>query len=333
MTYPEELTNQKSENRHQRSEAGDQKSELYAYVEKVYLQGIAAHGDLGIALEDFAVHLNSIIDKHLGERLEHNAAEDGALSQAAMDFAVRLNLEDLYLACACAYNSPASWSRLAELYSKHIDNIAHSICPAHQEARDVAENVLGHLFFHDHSGRSRIASYEGRCSLRKWLTTIIKHQSLNQRHAKSAEALPLDSLRNTASSTLDELEAALLRSKYHEAIIDSFEAAAKELTERERLVLVLRFEEEMEAREIAKMLDVHPSQITRTIKHAEIRIRTAVLTRLGVHHGLSSEAIKECLDLILASSEASIAGFLTPIIPPATTPEPRRLLKMAASAA
>jgi uncharacterized protein YpiB (UPF0302 family) len=119
-----------------------------------------------------------------------------------------------------------------------------------------------------------------------------------------------------------ELEAAVLRSKYSEAIIDSFKAAAEQLNERERLVLVLRFGDEMKGAEIAQMLDVHPAQITRTIKQAQLKLRTAVLTRLD-SHCLSPHAIEECIALILAASEMSIVDFVRTVDPrPGFLPQP-----------
>jgi RNA polymerase sigma-70 factor len=286
--------------RGQRSKIGSQN--LGSLIEEAYSQGVAAHGDLGISLEDFAGHLNSIITKHLGA----NPAQD-----AAVKFVAGLNAEDLYLTAACVHNSASAWSRFASLYDKHIDNVAHGICTTHEEARELASSLLAHLFFRDRSGRSRIASYDGRGSLRTWLATIIKHQVINQRQLKSSEAVPLDSLRNTASAKgASEIEAALLRNKYREAIADSFKAAAEQLGERERLVLVLRFEDEMAATEIAQLLGVHPSQITRTVKLAQLKFRTTVLERLSTHHGLGREAIEECLAEICGSHDLSVVSCL-----------------------
>lgn len=275
---------------------------LDSLIENAYSQGVAEHGDLGIALEDFAAHLNSIIAKQLAVNPSQGAA---------FKFARSLNLEDLYLTCACAHNSSSAWSRLAALYDRHIDNVAHAVCLTHQEARELASSLLAHLFFRDRAGRSRIASYEGRGSIRTWLATIIKHQVINQRHLKSSEAVPLDSLRNTPSSTgASELEAALVRGKYREAIIDSFKAAAEQLGERERLVLVLRFEDEMAATEIAQLLGVHPSQITRTVKLAQVKFRTTVLARLGTHHGLGREAMEECLAEVCGCPDLSVVSYI-----------------------
>lgn len=312
ISQKSEIRNQRSEIRGHEEKTGsqqsgnrNQKSELDTHIESAYLQGVAAHGDLGLTPEESAADLRSIITKKLGA----NPTQGAALMLAAS-----LNAEDLYLAEACAHNSNSAWNRLFALYNGHIRNVANAICATSQEARDLSSSMLGHLFFRDARGQSRIASYNGRGSLRTWLGTIIKHKVINQSQLKSREAVSLDSLRCAAGPKgTSEPETAVLRSRYGEAIEDSFKAAAEQLNVRERLVLVLRFGDEMPGVEIARMLDVHPAQITRTIKQAQLRFRTVVLTRLATHHGLSGLAIKECIALILATVETSIVRFISKV--------------------
>ena len=275
--------------------------DLNCFIERAYSQGIAAHGDLGLALGDFAEHLDRTITKQLGA--------DPAVD-SAIDLLAGLDLEDLYLTAACALNLPAAWDRLFKLYSEHVSNVAHQVCLTHQQADDLASDVLTHLFFQDRSGKRRIASYEGRGSLRTWLGTIIRHRAVNQSQLKALEALPLEALRDKASDrATSELEAALMRTKYHHVIADTFRAAAEELTERERLVLILRYDEEMTGTEIAKTLGVHPAQVTRTTKLAQIKFRTAVVTRLNTYYGLGSGAIEECVAEMF-ERRYSIGAFL-----------------------
>jgi RNA polymerase sigma-70 factor len=279
------------------------------------LQGVAAHGDLGLTPAESAADLKSIITKELGA---------SPTQGAAIKLVAGLNAEDLYLTAACAHNTDSAWNRFFTLYNDHIRNVAHGICSTSQAARELASSMLGHLFFRDAKGLSRIASYGGRGSLRTWLGTIIKHQVINQRQLKSSEALSLDSLRHVgyAKGSISQLEAAVLRNRYSEAIADSFRAASKQLNERERLVLVLRFGDEMKGAEIAQMLDVHPAQITRTIKQAQRKFRTAVLKRLDLHHGLSALAIEECIALVLAAVETSIVKFIRKVEPPTFPAQP-----------
>ncbi len=298
-------------------------STLDSAIGNAYAHGVAAHGALGLAIEAFAFHVQSIIAKRLGPNPDQAAART---------LVGDLHADDLYLAAACARNSASAWSRLAAIYDKHIEDVSHAVCLTHQEARELASTVLAHLFFRDRDGHCRIASYEGRCSLRTWLATMIKRQAINQRQLKSNEAEPLDSLSAVsdpnAVSTLDEV---LFQSKYGDAIADSFKWAAGQLSERERLVLALRFEDEMRATDIAKMLHVHPAQITRTVKHAELKFHNAVLTRLTDCHGLAEPAIDECIGQILADGESWSAALLH-LVEPSATAKPAASVHLASQA-
>ena len=282
---------------------------LESLLNKAFSQGSAVHGDLGLALEDFTVHLKSIITKRLGP----DPGQD-----AASRFVAGLHADDLYVAAACAHNSAPAWSRLAAVYNDHIDKVSHAVCSTHQEARELASSMMAHLFFRDREGQCRIASYDGRSSLATWLSAIIRHQAINQRQLKLNEAEPLDSLPDIPNpNAVSALEAVLFQSKYGEAITDSLKWAARQLSERERLVLALRFEDEMRATEVAKMLQVHPAQITRTVKQAEVKFHKAVLTRLTAQHGLAEPAIEECIGQILRQGETSIAALLHVVEPSA----------------
>jgi RNA polymerase sigma factor (sigma-70 family) len=314
-----ETRNCESEIRNQTSEAGSEELDLHCFIERAYSQGIAAHGDLGLGPEDFSAHLEGIIIKQLGA----DAAVDSAI-----DLLAGLDLDDLYLTSACALNLTAAWDRLFKLYSDHVSKVAHQVCLTHQQARDLAGDVLTHLFFEDRSGRRRIASYEGRGSLRTWLATIIRHRAVNQSQLKALEGLPLEALRHTAcDKAAGEFDATLMRGKYHKVIADAFESAAEGLTEREKLVLILRFDEEMTGTEIAKTLGVHPAQVTRTTRLAQVKFRTAVVTRLNTYYGLGSGAIEECVAEMFERHYA-IGAFLQLR---ASAPEANRELRVSVS--
>ena len=307
MTSPQE--DQKSDSRDRKSGFGNgkamvgiQKVELDSLIGKAYSHGASAHGDLGLAFEDFAARLKSIITKGLGA--------DPALD-ATTRFVAGVCSDDLYLATACARNIHRGWDRLFKLYNDHINSVAHSICSTHQEARELASSLLAYLFFRDRQGQSRIASYGGRGSLGAWIATIIKHQAINHRQLKSNEALPLDSARQTASATAQsELDAVLLNCKYKDAIADSLRAAVGCLSEREKLVLVLQLEDELRAAEIARRFSVHRAQMTRAIHRAENKLRMALLAHLSSHHGLAPEEIEECVAHMIQSPETSVGIFL-----------------------
>lgn len=302
MTSPQELMSQESQ-------FISQTPQLESLIERALSRGIAQHGDLVVDLEVFAAHIKSIIHKRLGASPE---------TGATIRFVAALHAEDLYLAAGCNVNSVQAWNRLAALHNTHISNVAHSVCSTHQEARDLASEILAHLFFHDRNGHRRIASYDGLCALKTWLATIVRHQAINHRELKSAEGVSLDSLRRTPSATAArELETVLLSARYGDVLRDSFKAAAEQLTQRERLVLILRFEDEIPPGRIAQMMGVHPAQITRALKRAELKLSATALTRLRICHRITPEALKECVAAVFQNPERVVVAVLEAIRPSA----------------
>lgn len=82
-------------------------------------------------------------------------------------------------------------------------------------------------------------------------------------------------------------------------------------------MLALRFLDGIPAKEIAQMFELHPSQITRTVKQAQVKFRHAALARLRVQHRLDEPAVKECVSQFLDGKLTetlclSVCEFLAP---------------------
>lgn len=254
-----------SRSKEQRAKCTDEG--LDTLIERAYSQAVAEHGDFGLRLQDFAARLDSVIAKHL----RANLTDDDAAN-----FAAGLQTDDLYLTTACALtDSNIAWERLWTLYRSYIHAVAHNVCSNRGEATEVANNMLSHLFFADREGHRRIAEYEGRAPLWAWLAMITKRQAINHGRVKAKEALSLDSLTLTPSSAVpNALEAELIDREAREAMAQSLRAAAEKLSERERLVLRLRVEEELAPAEIARRFDVHRARITCVLHRAEKKMRS-----------------------------------------------------------
>jgi hypothetical protein len=70
------------------------------------------------------------------------------------------------------------------------------------------------------------------------------------------------------------------------------------------------------------MLGLHPAQILRVSKKAELKFRTTAVECLSSRYKLSAAAIRECLADMLAGHQLKIAAFLR-------TSEPRDVVEPA----
>jgi RNA polymerase sigma-70 factor len=268
------------------------------YAERVYQSGRYFHGDLQIISREFKAHLWAIIEKYL----EENASDKNVIR-----IFNSLHGNDLYLAFACAKHSPQAWDRFTNRYRRYIYNLASLVSPVKSMASELAENIFADLFLPDCSGRSRIASYDGRSSLETWLRVIICNRAINERARKSNNMAQLDDLCEKADEeAVRGIEMALRSSRYQSLIRDSLEHACGELTSRERLLLLLRYENGLRLGQIGRLFGIHQASITRQLGRVQAKIRQSFESTLMYKYKLGQAAIDECLSEIAENPAYSI---------------------------
>jgi RNA polymerase sigma-70 factor (ECF subfamily) len=140
--------------------------------------------------------------------------------------------------------------------------------------RDLAETVAQDCFLKAFTAR---ACYRGECSLRTWLFAIAKN--LIRDHTRSrrfqfwkgvnASAINLSEIENRVAGLQRSPETSLLMREQ----LGRVWSGADELSERQRAVFVLRFEEEMELSEIALVTGVSLSTVKSQLYRAVGAIR------------------------------------------------------------
>ena len=275
------------------------------HVEKLVVQAYATaythHGDLGLELEAFSTYLYLIIEKRLGMN---------APAHTAFNFVNSLHMNDLYLTLACAQGSEVAWRRFASVYDPCIRRICDCICLSKDAAREIADNLPGQLFLPNAAGRSRIVSYEGLSSLSTWLAVIIKHRAIRQRRIKSINIESLDQITDVADeASIFKIEATLRAGKYELPIRDSLRGAVNLLSDRERLILRMRYEQELQVSQIARLMGVGPSAITRQLDRTREKLREGITSILATGHRLDPVAIEECVSVLLDDQGHSILAF------------------------
>jgi RNA polymerase sigma-70 factor, ECF subfamily len=252
-----------------------------------YAQAYARHGDLGLTAEAFAFHLYAIIGRRAGAN---------APAYTACELISRLHLDDLYLAAACAQGSDAAWRCFTLTYGGHIRKVSLSVCRSRAAAYDLADSLMGHVFLPDTTGRCRMASYEGLSPLSAWLAAIIRHRASNERRLKADDMESLDIVKGEPDdSSIRKTEAEIRAGKYRRLMDDSFDEAIGLLSDRERLILCLRFERELRVSDIARQFGVTPHAITQQIDRSGQKLRRRILYLLRTRHRLGPSVVAECV--------------------------------------
>jgi RNA polymerase sigma-70 factor len=277
------------------------KTRIQSLVEQAYSDGHRCHGDLELQVEQFSAHVSSVIERNVMS----------ADPQAALDFLEGLHKEDLYLARACVEGSNAAWGRFNSIYKKYLTDLAVFVSPNRDSALELADSLPGYIYGPDRSGSSRLASYDGRSSLATWLRAVVSHRAYNERELKWNRHEAIESVGQiTDNAAWAGIEGSLRTSRYQQRIKDALTCACKSLSDRERLLLLLRYDRELQLGRIARLLRVHPSTITRQLERIYEKLRENVRETLASKHNLRRQAIDECVAEILENPNQRILPFI-----------------------
>jgi RNA polymerase sigma-70 factor len=278
------------------------KPRLDELLRQAYADAYSYHGDLGLEADQFAAYLIAIVEKDFRPAVPRSAA---------LSFIDSLHTCDLYLAAACAQHNAAAWSSFMRLYQKYLNDIALSVSPNCDAASELAGSVLVDMFLPDRSGQSRIASYHGRSSLATWLRVIVCHRAINERELKYNSLERIESIPEVAETAeVRNIEAVLRAVRYEEMIRDSLRGGCKCLSDRERLLLLLRYDEELQVSQIARLLGVCPSTVTRQLERVQGKLRENVVSTLATKYKLQQAAIQECVTDLLDNPAHSILALI-----------------------
>ena len=275
---------------------------LNSLAQQAYCEAFARHGDLDLNAERYVTQVLFVTKKHLGASLSEGTA---------FAFINRLHTNDLYLSVACAKPSDLAWERFTLLYEAFIGKVARTVTSTDDAAHTIADRITGHLYLPDGSGRSRIGSYEGRSSLAAWLSAVINNAAIKEQSQRN-RLEQLESWHDVVDYAVPRtIDAALRAGNYASSLVlDSLGVAGESLSEQERFILALRYEDGLQGCEIAVILGVHPSTVTRRLQHIYDKLRGKTISTLESKHQLSQIAIKECVDDIRDNPTYSILSLL-----------------------
>jgi RNA polymerase sigma-70 factor len=272
------------------------------YFLQAYQNAQSYHGKLDLEYEDYVSCLLPIITKYLGDQPQENLL---------IRFLSELHINDLYLTIACAQKKEAAWQQFDALYHDHIYEMARFECSNLDAALELSNNLLSDLYFSDRSNRPRIASYEGQSTLARWLRIVVAHRAINERARKGNHLESLDGLSDMADEKVHVLiESSIQANIYRPMILETFRGVSQRLSQREQYILLMRYEEEVQVKEIARVLGVHSSSITRQLQRIQEKMRLEVITILAESYHLSTQAIEECLRDMQENTEYSFFEYI-----------------------
>ena len=255
--------------------------EVGAFVRKHYAESGA--GLFGIDATQVAGLLVEVAS-HAREAVEELGLER---------FLESLKLEELVLARACVQGNNTAWEIFLNRYRSTLYDTAYKIAKEESAARALADSLYAELYGVNDKGEqrpSKLLYYLGRGSLQGWLRAVIAQEYVKQ-------------YRRTLRET--SLEAAVEDGKQFESaqqdatVVDPrLEAATQEelaaLQPDERFLLAAYYLDRRTLADIAKLLRVHESTVSRKLARIAAALGMRIRKRL-VHAGMSSRQAEEAM--------------------------------------
>src|SRR5271170_7377694 len=256
---------------------------------------------IGLTQESFAVILCEVATKYLPA---------GATHADARSFLLTLRIDELALAQACAAGSNSAWELFLTRYREKLYQSALRIAREDSAARDLADSLYAELYgTTSRNGEriSKLASFTGRGSLEGWLRTVLAQEFVN-RYRRTKRTVSLDEENEDGVQfAAPEPEPIPSADSRLESVTD---AALAALSGEDRLVLAAYYLDGRTLAEVARMLGVHESTISRKVDKLAKSLRKKILANM-VQQGMARRQAEEALEVDVRDLRIDIRASLT----------------------
>jgi len=237
-------------------------------------------------------------------------------------FFVSLRVDELALARACADGNNSAWEIFLTRYREKLYLSALRIAREDSAARELADTLYADLYgtsTREGQRVSKLSSYTGRGSLEGWLRTVLSQEYVNRyRRTKRLVSLDEESEEGAQFQAPDPEPTAPADPRLAQAT----DEALAFLSGEDRLVLSAYYLDGRTLAEIARMLGVHESTISRKLDKLAKALRKQILTSL-TRRGMSRRQAEEALEADVRDLQLDIRRSLTQEPPPSAFSEKR----------
>lgn len=227
-----------------------------------------------------------------------------------------LRVDELALARACAAGHNAAWEIFLTRYREKLYLSALRIARESSAARELADTLYADLYgttTRDGQRVSKLSSYTGRGSLEGWLRTVLAQEYVNRyRKTKRLVSLEEESEEGSQFTAPDPEPVVPADSRLARATDEAIAALSSE----DRTVLSAYYLDDRTLAEIARMLGVHESTISRKLDKLAKSLRKHILAAL-VRQGMSRRQAEEAMEVDVRDLQVDIRRSLTQETPPA----------------
>lgn len=253
-----------------------------------------------ISRDDLAVILGEVAQKYVG-------AESGA---QVREFCLSLKIEELVLARACAAGNERAWEVFMARYREKLYEVGLQITREESAGRELSDSLYADLYgtvSRDGVRVSKLASYTGRGSMEGWLRTVMAQEHVNRyRRQKRMVSLDEEAEEGVQFAAATTVPVASVDPRLESATDEALAALSAE----ERCMLAAYFLDGRTLAEIARMLSVHESTVSRKLDKLAKGLRKQILAGLG-RRGMSRRQAEEALEVDVRDLKLNLRDKLT----------------------
>jgi len=253
---------------------------------------------IGLTRESFSIILCEVATKY------------GASSEdEARSFFLTLRIDELALARACAAGENSAWEVFLTKFREKLYLSALRIAREDSAARELADTLYADLYgttTREGHRVSKLASYTGRGSLEGWLRTVLAQEYVN-RYRRTKRLVSLDE---------ESEEGVQFRAPQPEPVTPADSRLARATDEvlaglpaEDRMVLSAYYLDGRTLAEIARMLGVHESTISRKLDKLAKALRKQLVATLA-KGGMSRRQAEEALEVDVRDLQVDIRRSL-----------------------
>ena len=206
-----------------------------------------------------------------------------------------IRVKELVLAHACARGNEAAWEAFLIQYRETLYSAAYSITRQDAAGRELADSLYAELFgvsAREGQRQSKLASYTGRGSLAGWLRSVLAQRYVDE-YRKARRLVSIEDQDAELLTAMPET-ASIDDDPQRKAVAESISIVLSELAAEDRFLLRAYHLDGRNLADIARLLGVHESTISRRLSRLGKSLRKQVLKHLEAS-GLSHRAAEEAL--------------------------------------
>ena len=267
----------------------------------------ASHGsEYGLSAVEFEQILEAVAAKYCPDKSDSERS----------DFLGTLRHEELALARACAKGNEKAWEVFLTRFRTSLYSSAYTIAKNDAAARELADSLYAELYgLEERAGarRSKLLYYMGRGSLEGWLRTVLAQEWVNRKRRTRREVSleeQLDGGEQFASPAPAPIPAATTPTNH------AIAATLAELSSEDRFLLAAYYLDGRTLAQIALVMRVHESTISRKLDRLVQTLRKDLRKRL-ISGGMSpGEADETLADVDVRDLEVKVRENLEQESPP-----------------